>query len=182
MNIPTLNTVRLVLKQLTLDDAPQIQKIYPKWEIVKFMSSGTPWPFPENGAENFIKNSALPDMSKGFGWFWTIRTKSSPEKVIGLICLNDRENDNRGFWLSLEYQGQGYMREASIAATDYWFNTLNKTVLRVPKAAKNIRSKNISTGSGMRLIATGKKEYVSGLLDSELWEITRDEWNKIRLP
>ncbi|EDW8633053.1 GNAT family N-acetyltransferase, partial [Salmonella enterica subsp. enterica] len=27
-----------------------------------------------------------------------------------------------------------------------------------------------------------KKEYVSGLLDSELWEITRDEWNKIHLP
>lgn len=69
------------------------------------------------------------------------------------------------------------MREASNAATDYWFNSLNKRVLRAPKAALNSRSKIISESSGMRLIRTEKKEYVSGLLDSELWEITREEWN-----
>jgi len=50
-------------------------------------------------------------------------------------------------------------------------------VLRAPKAALNRRSQRISVTSGMRLIKTVKKEYVSGLLDSELWEITRDEWN-----
>ncbi|MGR0254265.1 GNAT family N-acetyltransferase, partial [Klebsiella pneumoniae] len=68
-------------------------------------------------------------------------------------------------------------REACNAATDYWFNSLNKTVLRAPKAALNNRSKRISESSGMRLIRTEKKAYVSGILDSELWEITRDEWN-----
>ncbi len=73
------------------------------------------------------------------------------------------------------------MREASIAATDYWFNVLNKPVLRAPKAALNSRSQRISVTSGMRLIKTVKKEYVSGLLDSELWEITRDEWNALRV-
>ncbi|HBR1558469.1 TPA: GNAT family N-acetyltransferase, partial [Klebsiella quasipneumoniae subsp. quasipneumoniae] len=41
----------------------------------------------------------------------------------------------------------------------------------------NNRSKRISESSGMRLIRTEKKAYVSGILDSELWEITRDEWN-----
>ena len=50
-------------------------------------------------------------------------------------------------------------------------------MLRVPKAPLNSRSKRISDSSGIRLIRTEKKEYVSGLLDSELWEITRDEWN-----
>ena len=69
------------------------------------------------------------------------------------------------------------MREASTVVTDYWFNTLNKPLLRAPKAALNSRSQLISASSGMRLIRTGKQEYVSGLLDSELWEITRDEWN-----
>lgn len=41
----------------------------------------------------------------------------------------------------------------------------------------NSRSKRISDSSGMRLIRTEKKEYISSLLDYELWEITRDEWN-----
>jgi RimJ/RimL family protein N-acetyltransferase len=96
---------------------------------------------------------------------------------MGLICLYDVEDNNRGFWLAPGYQGQGFMREACNAATDYWFNALNMSVLRAPKAALNSRSKRISESSGMRLIRTEKKEYVSGLLESELWEITRDEWN-----
>lgn len=116
-------------------------------------------------------------MDKGIAWIWTIRLREAPDDLIGLICLYDVEDNNRGFWLAPEYQGQGFMREASNVATDYWFNTLNKTVLRAPKASLNVRSKRISDSSGMRLIKTEKKEYVSGLLDSELWEITRDEWN-----
>lgn len=72
------------------------------------------------------------------------------------------------------------MREASIAATDFWFNTLNKPLLRAPKAAINQRSQRISTSSGMRLVRTEKKAYVCGELDSELWEITCEEWNALQ--
>lgn len=177
MLIPTLTTDRLILKPLVAEDAQQIQKLYPRWEIVRYMVASVPWPYPENGAENYVNNVALPDMAKGIAWCWTIRHCETPDKLMGLICLYDAEDNNRGFWLAPEYQGHGFMREASIAATDYWFNVLNKAVLRAPKAAANSRSQRISVSSGMRLIKTVKKEYVSGLLDSELWEITRAEWN-----
>lgn len=177
MTIPTLTTERLLLKPLVAADAAQIQQRYPRWEIVRYMVASVPWPYPENGAENYVNNVALPDMAKGIAWFWTIRRREAPDELMGLICLYDVEDNNRGFWLAPEFQGQGYMREASITATDYWFNTLNKPVLRAPKAAANSRSRRISDSSGMRLIRTEKKAYVSGLLDSELWEITRDEWN-----
>lgn len=177
MPTPTLTTDRLLLKPLVAEDAKQIQTLYPRWEIVRYMVASVPWPYPENGAENYVNNVALPDMASGIAWFWTIRNREIPDKVMGLICLYDEEDNNRGFWLAPEYQGQGYMREASIAATVYWFNVLNKPVLRAPKAALNSRSQRISVTIGMRLIKTVKKEYVSGLLDSELWEITRDEWN-----
>ena len=176
MTIPTLTTERLLLKPLTPEDAPQIQRLYPRWEIVRYMVATVPWPYPENGAAHYVNNVALPDMEKGIAWFWTIRRRETPDELMGLICLYDVEDNNRGFWLAPEWQGQGYMREASIAATDFWFNTLNKPVLRAPKAAQNSRSQRISASSGMRLIRTEKKAYVSGLLDSELWEITRDEW------
>ncbi len=177
MQIPELHTERLLLKPLAAEDASQIQVLYPRWEIVRYMVSSVPWPYPDNGAENYVNNVALPDMEKGIAWFWTIRHRQTLGELMGLICLYDVEDNNRGFWLAPEYQGQGFMREASNVATDYWFNTLNKTVLRAPKAALNSRSRRISDSSGMRLIRTEKKEYVSGLLDSELWEITRDEWN-----
>ncbi|KAI3490218.1 hypothetical protein L1887_45676 [Cichorium endivia] len=177
MTIPTLTTERLLLKPLVAEDAAQIQTLYPRWEIVRYMVSSVPWPYPDNGAENYVNNVALPDMAKGIAWFWSIRRREVPDELMGIICLYDVEDNNRGFWLAPEFQGQGYMREASIAVTDYWFNTLNKSVLRAPKAAANSRSRRISDSSGMRLIRTEKKAYVSGMLDSELWEITRDEWN-----
>lgn len=53
------------------------------------------------------------------------------------------------------------MREASNAAMDYWFNSLNKSMLRAPKAAINSRSRRLSDSSGMRLIRTEKKEYAA---------------------
>jgi len=174
-------SIRLLLKPLVAEDAQQIQKLYPRREIVRYMVASVPWPYPENGAENYVNNVALPDMAKGIAWFWTIRKREIPDKVMGLICFYDEEDNNRGFWLAPEYQGQGFMREASIAATDYCFNVLNKPVMRASKAAVNSRSQRISVSSGMRLIKTVKKEYVSGLLDSELWEITRDEWNARRV-
>ncbi|AOE42033.1 MULTISPECIES: GNAT family N-acetyltransferase [Pantoea] len=177
MKTPLLKTERLILKPLISEDAVQIQKLYPRWEIVRYMVASVPWPYPEDGAQNYVNNVALPDMAKGVACFWTIRRHERPDEVMGLICLYDVEDNNRGFWLAPEYQRQGYMREASIAVTDYWFNTLNKTVLRAPKAALNSRSQRISARSGMRLIRTEKKDYVSGRLDSEIWEITRDEWN-----
>jgi len=177
MLIPTLKTDRLLLKPLVSKDALQIQKLYPRWEIVRYMVSSVPWPFPDNGAAHYVNNVALPAMAKGHAWVWTIRQRDNPYNLIGVICLDEAEDNNRGFWLVPEYQGQGLMKEASIAVTNYWFNTLKKPVLRAPKAAENIRSQHISASSGMRLIKTEKKQFVSGLLDSELWEITRDEWN-----
>ncbi|WP_449548949.1 GNAT family N-acetyltransferase [Lelliottia amnigena] len=180
MATPTLTTERLLLKPLEKTDAEQIQKRYPRWEIVRYMVASVPWPYPENGAEYYVNNVALPDIEKGIAWFWTIRRHDDPDQLIGLICLYDEEDNNRGFWLAPEWQGQGLMREASIAATDYWFNTLNRPLLRAPKAAINDRSQRISVSSGMRLVKTEKKAYVCGELVSELWEITREEWNALK--
>jgi RimJ/RimL family protein N-acetyltransferase len=72
------------------------------------------------------------------------------------------------------------MTEACEAVTDYWFNTLKFQVLRAPKAAANVASCRISKRSGMRLIAREEHDYVSGLLPTEIWAITAEEWNARR--
>jgi len=180
MPVPTLYTDRLLLKPLTAEDAPRIQLLYPRWEIVRYMVSSVPWPYPDDGAAHYVNNVALPAMAKGVAGVWTLRRREEPDNLIGVICLDDAQDNNRGFWLIPEYQGQGLMREACEKVTDYWFNTLNRPVLRAPKAAENSRSQRISASSGMRLIKTEKKAFVSGVLESQLWEITREEWNDRR--
>lgn len=179
VSTPVLETARLVLQPLTPHDAPVIQRLFPHWEIVQYLAATVPWPFPDNGAHHYVNNVALASTAEGTGWFWTLRHKDAPAELIGVICLTDTEDNNRGFWLLPPWQGQGLMAEASMAVTDYWFNTLNREVLRAPKAKLNEASRRISRASGMRLIKTEKKAYVGGEFDSELWEITRDEWNNL---
>jgi RimJ/RimL family protein N-acetyltransferase len=110
MPIPVLNTEHLLLKPLASEDASQIQMLYPRWEIVWYMVSSVPCPYPDNGAENYVNNVALPDMENGIAWFWTIRHRETPDELMGFICLYDIEDNNRGFWLAPEHQGQGFMR------------------------------------------------------------------------
>ena len=68
------------------------------------------------------------------------------------------------------------MTEACEAVTDYWFDVLKFPVLRVPKAIANTASRRISEKQGMRVIAVEERDYVSGRLPSELWEITAEAW------
>jgi len=53
---------------------------------------------------------------------------------------------------------------------------LDQPVLRAPKAIANDGSRNLSRRTGMRLVATEERGFVSGRMQAEVWEITRDEW------
>ena len=105
-----------------------------------------------------------------------LRLAALPERIIGSISLIPRENDNRGFWLSPEHQGQGLMSEACVWVNDYWFETLGFPVLRVWKAVDNTASRRISEKQGMRMVRVGERDYVCGRVPSEIWEITAEEW------
>ena len=169
-------TSRLLLRPLELADAEQIQAIFPHWEIVRFLKNVVPWPYPADGARNFCEEVALPQAERGESWHWTLRLKSAPEQMIGVINLRKSEQNNRGFWMGLDWQGQGLMSEACVWANDHWFSRLGFPVLRVSKAVGNLASRRISEKQGMRLVGTEMKDYVCGRLLSEKWEITAEEW------
>lgn len=173
---PSFETARLLLRPIELADAPQIQAIFPQWEIVKYLANKVPWPYPPDGALTFLRDHALPAIERGDEWLWTIRRKEDPTALIGVISLAKHETDNRGFWIAPQWQGRGLMTEACDAVTDYWFETLKFPVLRVPKAIANEASRRISVKQRMRVIAAGERDYVSGRLPSETWEITAREW------
>lgn len=173
---PTLYTERLILRPLELADAAAIQQQFPHWDVVRYLNALVPWPYPADGALSYLRDIALPAIARGEEWHWSIRLKSAPEQLIGNVSLMDQPDNNRGFWLAPDWQGQGLMSEASAAVTGYWFQTLGRPLMRVPKAAPNIGSRKLSERGGMRLIRSDEDNFVSGRFPRDIWEITREEW------
>lgn len=178
--LPVLATPRLVLRPLSLADADEIQRLFPQWEIVRYLDAIVPWPYPADGVLGHLRDFALPAMERGEAWHWTLRLQSAPQQLIGRIHLARGDNNNRGFWLVPEHQGHGLTTEAVVAVNDYWFDVLGFSVLRAPKAIANVASRRISEKTGMRMVETFEKDYVSGRFPSEMWEITADEWHAVR--
>ena len=134
-------TERLVLRPVELADAAQIQEVFPRWEIVRFLMNVVPWPYPPDGAESLcgrLRCRRWSGARRGTG-----RSGRRPKRqtIIGSISLSSGEADNRGFWLSPEWQGQGLMSEACVWINDFWFETLGFEVLRVSKAVGNTTSR-----------------------------------------
>ena len=128
----------------------------------------------------YYRDVALPAVARGEEWHWTLRRKEQPDELIGAICLA-LGDVNRGFWLGTEWQHQGFMTEAVIAVTDYWFDLLGFPVLRVPKAAANLASRRISEKHGMRSGRYGRARLrLRQTPCTEIWEITAEEWRAVR--
>jgi [ribosomal protein S5]-alanine N-acetyltransferase len=177
---PSLETQRLLLQPLALEDAEQVQRIFPRWEIVQYLNAVVPWPYPSDGALSYYRDHALPGIERGNEWHWSLRLKTKPAEILGSIGLFRNNKDNRGFWLAPEWHRQGLMTEAVVAANDYWFDVLGFPVLRAPKALANAGSRRISEKTGMRRIGTEERDLVSGRQICEIWEITAAEWRAFR--
>jgi ribosomal-protein-alanine N-acetyltransferase len=178
--IPQLETRRLILTPVALSDAPAVQARFASWDIVRYLASTVPWPYPTDGALTYLRDLALPAMADGRQFHWAMRPKTLPHELIGMISLMLQPDDNRGFWLDPAWQGQGLMTEACDVVTTFWFEVLHQDVLRVPKAVANTRSRAISERSGMRVVWRGERDYVSGRHEAELWEITAAQWREQR--
>lgn len=178
-----LETKRLVLRPLVLEDSPDIQRHFPDWDIVKYLSkNAVRWPYPADGAEKFLKNIALPAMERGNDWYWGITRKDNPGEVIGVIHLRrDTASGNRGLWIAKEYQNSGYMKEALVAVNDHAFNELGFEKLVIKNAADNEASRQLKAKTGAELLETrAANHYIGGSSVQEIWQLTKDNWQRFK--
>ncbi|HEX7159223.1 MAG TPA: GNAT family N-acetyltransferase [Edaphobacter sp.] len=176
MTTPALETKRLLLRPVRLDDADQVQRIFPQWEVVRYLNSVVPWPFPADGVEVFYRERALPAVERGEEWHWTLRLKDDPERIVGAISLHLNREIHRGFWMVPEWRRRGLMTEAVAEVTRFWFEELEQPLLRVKKAVENAASRAISVREGMRCVAVTADDYVCGRLPTEVWEMDAATW------
>jgi ribosomal-protein-alanine N-acetyltransferase len=176
----SLATERLVLRPITLADSAAVQVELPRWDVVKYLTAGMPWPYPPDGARRMLRDVTLPAVRRGREWAWAIAVRTDPARLIGMMSLMTNRDDNRGYWLGLDWQRRGLMTEASAAIIDYWFDVLGFDVLRETKALANTASLRLSRRHGMRLVRIVEHDFVAGTLPAGIWELTADEWRARR--
>ncbi len=179
---PTLETERLILRPVKIEDAPAIQKHFNNWNIIKNLLDTVPWPYPDDGAEDYLKNMVLPLIEKGETYVWTLNLKDKPNEPIGLIeyrHVTDRD-DNRGFWLAEPYWKQGLMTEAVSAVNEFIFDDLKVQRIIVCNFKGNEASRRVKEKTGAVYIGTCEKPHHEGKIKSEMWELTAENWRKFK--
>jgi RimJ/RimL family protein N-acetyltransferase len=121
---PILNTPRLILRELTLADAPAVHRLAGEREVAA-TTRLIPHPYPEGLAEVWI--SGLADRyAKGENASFAITLKDGP--LIGAIGLLINLGDNHaelGYWIGKPFWNQGYCTEAARAVVAYGFESVN---------------------------------------------------------
>jgi RimJ/RimL family protein N-acetyltransferase len=175
---PVLHTPRLVLRPVRTKDAPVIQRRFPKWEVVRWLDARVPWPYPADGAANFVAQ-CLAEMAHGEKSHWAIVPRTGPADLIGMINLwpdDGSGRGQRGFWLDPEFHGKGLMTEAADRVTDYAFRKLGWPCLWLSNAQENLASRRIKEKQGARLVDLLIAQAVSGQVSQMLWLLTREDW------
>jgi ribosomal-protein-alanine N-acetyltransferase len=126
---PVLETERLTLRELNLNDAKAIFGLRTNKEVNEFIDRRTPRNLSE--ARAFIDRiSKLTSANKGI--FWVIESKSNHQLVgtIGLRNFEDEEDYAEiGYELDPSYQQKGFMSEAFEVVLKYGFKQMElKTI------------------------------------------------------
>src|SRR3990167_3457862 len=122
---PLLETERLTLRQLSLEDANEIFRLRSDKSVNKFLDR--PIAKTIDDANQFI-NKINDSIAKNELIYWVITLKNHP-KLIGTICLwnisEDRSKAEIGFELLLEYHGKGIMQEVILKVIKYGFEEMH---------------------------------------------------------
>lgn len=182
LTTPALETRRLRLRLARHTDAARIQQLFPHWEILKYMTAAIPWPYPADGAQQYL-DRALRQATAGERYSWAITLREADDDLaIGMIELFPANpEDNRGFWIGRDYQRRGYMTEAAAAVNDFAFDALGLAQLILNNAEPNAPSHRLKEKSGARIIEVRDDVlYVGGAFREIRWRLTSDDWKANR--
>lgn len=149
-----LETDRLILRPLELEDAPAIQRLVSVREIAA-TTLNIPHPYPEGAAEAFIKTSHE-HRDQGTAYtFGIVRTADSAFLgSIGLRVKREYERAELGYWIGVPYWNQGYTTEAARRMIDFGFSYLGLNRIYATYFTSNPASRRVMEKAGMVYEAT----------------------------
>jgi RimJ/RimL family protein N-acetyltransferase len=143
-----IETERLYLRELLIDDKKELIKVLSDSESMKFY----PHPFSEEDVENWIQWN-IKNYKKYKHGLWAVILKEG-ESFIGDcgITMQNIENEivpEIGFHIIKEYCNKGFATEAALACKEYAFKVLNYPKVFSYTTLPNIPSQKVAKKIGM---------------------------------
>ena len=164
MNIPVLETERLLLRGFCETDLDDVAAIFSDEQVTRHLVL-TAKPVDKEGSHSIIVRALDQWRSQGFGP-WAAEERSTGS-VIGRIGLNYLEGwpaGEVGWTLGRNWWGQGYATEGARAAMKYAFEILSWTDIVSVIHPKNTRSIAVAARLGHELRHTWERDGIELLI------------------
>lgn len=159
IELPELMSNRLLLRQMTLVDAADVQRLAGD-RAVAATTSLIPHPYPDGAAEQWIASQAE-ERAKGTGAVWAI-TRREDQAFVGAVGLNINTECNHaelGYWIGVPYWNKGYVTEACRLALDYAFTQRGLRRVHAHHFASNAASGRVMQKLGMTCEGTLRQHF-----------------------
>ena len=146
----TLETERLILQPVKMEDAEFILELYNSPNFIKFIGDRNLRTVED--AETYIKEKFLPHVEKhGFGSY-VIITKSDTKKIgnVGIYVRDGLNAPDIGFSFLSEFEGKGYGFEASKKLMEIAFSEFGLKKISAITTKENIASQKLIEKLGLK--------------------------------
>lgn len=144
-----LETERLILSKLIVEDAPFILRLVNEPSWLKYIG--------DRGVKNledarkYILNGPIKSYKdNGFGLYLVRLKNGIPIGLCGILKRDTLEDPDIGFALLPEYAGMGYAYEAAFAVLEYGRNALGIKRIVAITSSENFRSGKLLEKLGMK--------------------------------
>lgn len=159
-SFPQLQTQRLTLRQVSLEDSPEVFGLRSDPETMRYI--GRPLQITLEDASQYIKE-LLRMQANNEILFWAIQLMEAPTTMIGNICLwrfqKEHYRAEVGYMLNPSFVGKGYMKEAIDAVIKFAFKGLKLHSLEALINPLNKSSASVLSRAGFELEGHLKENY-----------------------
>jgi len=181
---PTLETERLVLREITQPDANELYALYSSPEVVKYIELA-PLANLDQALDLIKRFDRLIESGKGLRWGIFLLEDN---QLIGTCGY--KEWDTARFRAEVNYAlaptswGSGYMREALVAVLDYGFHQMNLRRVEGLVDPADTRSHNLLTGLGFRMEGVLREhDFIKGQFqDDMVFALLHHDWEEDNKP
>ena len=171
-----LETERLLLRRPTLADVKAIARLADDRRIAE-NTRRLPHPYGQDHAIEFVRATAGDNRGTAF----LIENNFSP---IGMVGIDWRQPDapELGYWLGVDYWGQGFGTEAARAVIDFTFEEFDAERLIAGARVTNPSSRNILEKCGFQWsgVELHRFEALGSSTPVDCFRLTRGVWSSLK--